>query len=134
MLESIKFHYEVADDQSEARRWSYNHVKYDCVIKYKGRQYSFPYFCGRNVDVELKEVMDCLLLDAFSVEGTYLTDFMAELGYTDREEARKAYNACLRTNKAMFRLFTSDEISKLQDEINEQSQGEGTSSPCFLLE
>lgn len=123
MLESIKFRYEVADDQSEARNWSPYHVKYDCVIKHNGKQYSFPYFCNRNADVKLKEVLGCLLLDAFSVEGTDLNGFMQELGYDpyeDLKKARKAYNACLRTNKAMYRLFsTKEELDKLLDEVDE---------------
>lgn len=120
MLESIKFSYEVSDDQSEAREWSSYHVKYDCIIKYNGKQYSFPYFCGQSAKVELKEVLGCLLLDTFSVECTDLTDFMAEFDYTDRKKARKAYNACLRTNKAMYRLFsTKEELDKLVDEIDE---------------
>lgn len=123
MLESIKFSYEVSDDQSEARSWSPYHVKYDCTIKYNGKQYSFPYFCNRKTEVKLKEVLGCLLLDAFSVEDTDLIGFMQELGYDQYEDlnkAKKAYNACLRTNKAMYRLFsTKEELDKLLDEVDE---------------
>lgn len=120
MLESIKLSYEVSDDQSEARSWSPCHVKYDCVIKHNGRQYSFPYFCNRNAKVELKEVLGCLLLDASTTDyNTDLNDFMLELGYEDVKRARKAYNACLKTSKAMHRLFTKEELDKLLDEVDE---------------
>lgn len=122
MLESIKFNYEVSDDQSEARNWSSYHVKYDCTIKYNGKQYSFPYFCNRKTEVKLKEVLGCLLLDAFSVENTDLIGFMQELGYDpyeDSNKAKKAYNACMRTNKAMNRLFTRTELDELLDEVDE---------------
>lgn len=123
MLESIKFSYEVSDDQSEAREWSPYHVKYDCVIKHNGKQFSFPYFCNRDVEVELKTVLRCLLIDAFSVENTDLIPFMQEMGYDpyeDLDKAKKVYNACLRINKAiLYRLFTDEELDELQDELGE---------------
>ncbi len=115
MLENIKFSYSVADEQKDL--FTSQHVLYKCKIQYNGKSYSFPYQCNRRYVPELKDVLDCLFLDA-SCADYMLDEFAEELGYTKPSIAIKAYKACVRTQNALIRLF-GDEYGTIQDEIEQ---------------
>lgn len=115
MLENIKFSYSVADEQKDL--FSSWHVLYKCKIQYNGKSYSFPYQCNKSRTPELKDVLDCLFLDASYGDYT-LDEFAEELGYTKPSVAIKAHKACVRTQNALIRLF-GDNYSELQDEIEQ---------------
>lgn len=115
MLENIKFSYSVADEQKDL--FSSQHVLYKCKIQYNGKSYSFPYQCNRSRTPELKDVLDCLFLDASYGDYT-LDEFAEELDYTKPSVAIKAHKACVRTQNALIRLF-GDNYSELQDEIEQ---------------
>lgn len=115
MLENIKFSYVVADEQKDL--FTNQHVLYKCKIQYNGKSYSFPYQCNRSRTPELKDVLDCLFLDASC--GNYtLDEFAEEFGYTKPSIAIKTHKACIRTMKALERLF-GDEYNAIQDEIEQ---------------
>lgn len=113
MLENIKFSYVVADEQKDL--FTNQHVLYKCKIQYNGKSYSFPYQCNKNYTPELKDVLDCLFLDASCADYT-LDEFAEEFGYTKPSIAIKVHKACIRTMKALERLF-GDEYGAIQDEI-----------------
>lgn len=115
MLENIKFSYVVADEQKDL--FTNQHVLYTCKIKYNGKSYTFPYQCNRSRKPELKDVLDCLLLDASCADYT-LDEFAEEFGYTKPSVAIKIYKACVRTQNALIRLF-GDNYNDLQDEIEQ---------------
>lgn len=114
MLENIKFSYVVAEKQNNL--FTNQHVVYKCKIQYNGKSYTFTYQCNpRYTKPELRDVLDCLFSDASA--GQYeLDDFFSEFGYTKPSEAIKAHKACIRTMKALERLF-GDEYEAIQDEI-----------------
>lgn len=115
MLENIKFSYKVADEQKDL--FSSQHVLYKCKIQYNGKSYSFPYQCNRKRKPELKDVLDCLFLDASCANYT-LDEFAEEFGYGKPSIAIKLYKACIRTQNTLIRLF-GDNYSELQDEIEQ---------------
>lgn len=115
MLENIKFSYVVADEQTDL--FSNQHVLYKCKIQYNGKSYTFNYQCNRSRKPELKDVLDCLLLDASCADYT-LDEFAEEFGYTKPSVAIKTHKACVRTQKALTRLF-GDNYNDLQNEIEQ---------------
>lgn len=115
MLENIKFSYSVADEQKDL--FTNQHILYKCKIQYNGKSYSFPYQCNRSRTPELKDVLDCLFLDASCANYT-LDEFAEEFGYTKPSIAIKTHKACVRTQNALIRLF-GDSYSELQDEIEQ---------------
>lgn len=121
MLEQIKLTYEVAEMQEDL--FTYHHRLYKCIIKYNGRQYTFKYQCNAKFTPELNDVMDCLLLDAFSYSDSKdIIDFANEFGYDiyeDRKHVKKIYNACKKTWNALNRLFTEEEIAEIEKEVRE---------------
>lgn len=119
LLETIKFNYTMAADQSDL--FTPNHEKYSCVIRHNGRQYTTTYQCNPSATHEptLNDVLYCLLLDASSYDCAIdVDDFLIEFGYTDSLEnvrkGEKAYKACGRTSKALDRLFTTEEREELE--------------------
>lgn len=120
MLNKIKFSYKEADEQKNL--FTKYHTLFKCMIKYNGKQYSFPYQCNiAHDEPNIDNVMYCLLLDASCYNNSRsIEDFCNELGYDfyeDIEKAKKNYKACKRTYEALNRLFTSDELDTIEDEV-----------------
>ena len=115
MLNEIKLSYRESDNQNNT--FTPYHTRFKCKIKYCGLSFSFPYQCNTSHDEP--NLIDCLraiIFDMDCYDGCRdMSDFNWEFGYTDD----KAYKACKRTSKALHRLFTSDEIAKITDEIDE---------------
>lgn len=119
MLESIKFSYKESENQNDL--FTTCHRRYACMIKYNGKQYSFDYQCNPNHSLpNVKDCVDSLLLDGFAYDDSKdLFDFADNFGYGITRETEKIYNACKKTSRALHRLFTDDELSVLQDELND---------------
>lgn len=120
MLEKIKLTYEVSENQNNL--FTQYHTRYNCKIKYNGKQYTFEYQCNPSADriPNLNDCIDSLLLDMFSFEEALgIMDFMVNFGYSDYDYAMSIYKACEKTAKAMHRVFTDEEIQMIYDELNE---------------
>lgn len=97
---------------------------YKVTIRYNGHQYSTTYTCNCREIVKKINVLDCLLMDADSYDCyDCIEDFASEFGYDlytyeDRKQANEVWNGCKRTSKALHRMFTTDEIMELVDDIN----------------
>lgn len=122
MLEKIKFSYTESDSQNNL--FSPYHTKFDCMIKYNGKQFSFPYQCNTAYMMpNLTDCMDAILLDANSFAiSTDILDFALEYGYDcdtyeDRAKVRKIYKACERAYNRVHALFTDAEIEAIENEI-----------------
>lgn len=115
ILDTIKFDYTYADNEQD-KAWTPSHIVYDCTIKHNNKQYSFTYQCNENAEVKLADVMECLLLDANTFNNCrnpYI--LMSEFGYDDLN----IYKACRRTYDALNRLFTTEELETLREEVEE---------------
>ena len=123
MLDKIYFTYEESENQNEL--FTPYHTKFDCMIKYNGRQFSFPYQCNTaHSKPNIKDCIDCLLLDASGYENAIdIFDFANEFGYDmydeDKTKIRKVYKACERTSKRLHAIFTDAELDELEKEIAE---------------
>lgn len=122
MLDKITFTYEESENQNEL--FTPYHTKFDCMIKYNGKQFSFPYQCNiAHSKPNIKDCMDCLLLDASSYEQSQdILDFANEFGYDmyeDKAKVRKIYNACKKTYNRLNTIFTDVELNELYEEIAE---------------
>lgn len=120
MLEKIKFSCTESDNQNEL--FTVYHTRFDCMIKYNGKQFSFPYQCNTTHSTpNLKACMECLLLDASGFENaTDILDFADEFGYDsylDIAKIRKIYKACERTYNRLHKMFTDAELETIQREI-----------------
>lgn len=118
LLEKIKMSVRVATNQCGL--FSSNHRKYKVTIKHNGKQYTTDYQCPIQSEVEKKDVIDCLLLDASCFENSAdIFDFINELGYDveDLYKVRKMYHACEKTSKAIHRLFSDEEIELISKEV-----------------
>ena len=90
-------------------QWQQNANGYRCVLRYKGRRYSFDYWQGTGItrDPDAAGVLECLLSDS-SVSDDF-EDFCAEFGYdTDSRKAETTHKACLKTRENMQRLLGDD--------------------------
>lgn len=116
---NIKLNYEVANKQNDL--FTPNHVKYACMLKANGRQYTFEYQC--NPQYSKPTVDDCLyalMSDMQCFEcAKDIEDFMFDLGYAGYKEAERAYKACRRTAKAMHRMFTDEQLDEIYDVVYE---------------
>lgn len=66
-----------------------------------------------HADPELLEVLDCLVSDASSANGSF-EDFCSELGWdTDSRKAERTYRACKRTRAALVRLVGESGLDDL---------------------
>ena len=122
MLEKINFSCTESDNQNEL--FTVYHTRFDCMIKYNGKQFSFPYQCNTSHTMpNLKDCMECLLLDASSFENTTdILDFADEFGYDsylDIAKIRKIYKACEKTYNRLHKMFTVEELVELEEEIAE---------------
>lgn len=112
IINNVNFTYEVSDNQEGT--FTPNHMRYRCVIKYNNRQYTFEYQCNPSyVKVTKKDCLGCLVSDASCAESALdVDDFLREFGYDNSlENIRKgeaAYKACLKTAKALKRVFGDD--------------------------
>lgn len=119
IIKSLKFTATQAEEQKDL--FTPSHVLYKCVIVTPARRrYTFNYQCNPSATHEptLKDCLYCLLSDASSVEYCQdEADFLNEFGYIDNAESirrgLKAFRACEKTKKALERLFTSEELEKL---------------------
>ena len=119
MLNKIRFSYRVADKQEGL--FTPCHTLFKCKIKIDGLQYTFNYQCNTShKEPNLKNCLDCLLLDASCYEQTRDEfDFCSEMGYDDLYAGVKAYKACKKTYKALHRLFTDEELNTLYEEVSD---------------
>lgn len=68
----------------------------------------------------LPDVLDCLVSDAEYVDRAF-EEFCADLGYDeDSRTAERVYQACVRTGRALRRLFTLAELETLRYETERQ--------------
>lgn len=115
MLNKIKLSYHEAENQKDC--FTPYHTRFKCKIKYCGLSYTFYYQC--NVSHDEPNLIDCMraiILDMDCYDGCRdMADFNLEFGYMDD----KAYKTCKKTSKALHRLFTDKEISKITQEIDE---------------
>ena len=120
MLNKIKFSFKVADKQ--VGLFTPHHTLFKCMIKVDGCQFTFPYQC--NTAYNTPNLLDCIYaiisdMDCYDISRN-LADFCEALGFTDFEEAEKAYKACKKTSKALHRLFTNEELAQIGDELMEE--------------
>ena len=120
MLNKIKFSYKVADEQTNL--FSPNHTLFKCKIKVDGLQFTFPYQCNIEHDEpNLIDCLDALLLDASAYEQSEgLLDFCTEFGYDEDKKGLKIYKACKKVYKALNRLFTEEELTEIEKEIEKE--------------
>ena len=123
MLNKIKFSYREADKQEGL--FTPCNTLFKCKIKVDGCQFTFPYQC--NTAYTTPNLLDCICsiisdMDCYDISRN-LADFYEALGFTDFEEAEKAYKACKKTSKALHRLFTNEEIEILDNELEIEEEG-----------
>lgn len=82
-----------------------------------GKTITRDYFMGSAITGEpkLMDVLTALILDAESVDGRMLEDFMEDFGYSedDRAKALKVYKACERTANRLGEILTPLEYDVL---------------------
>lgn len=120
MLERINFYYE--KDKNQKGTFTPNHTKFLCTIAYNGEEYKFPYQCNLTYfEPNLRDCMECLILDSFSYENAIdILEFANDLGfdaYKDEDKIREAYNNCKDSYEGLNRLFKADELDVIIEEI-----------------
>lgn len=114
MLSKIKFSYRVADEQ--VGLFTPCHTLFKCKIKVDGLQYTFNYQCNTaHSEPNLMDCLSSLLLDASCYENYTLEEFIKEF-----EGNSKTYKACKKTYKALDRLFSSEEMQEIINELEEE--------------
>lgn len=118
MLEKINFNYKEAKNQ--VGLFTPQHTLFVCTIEYNDVAYTFTYQCNTQYTTPNKrDMMECLLFDYFVAEMSF-NEFCNEFGYdTLDDESNSIYEACEETYNAFRRLFDDDELSELQDDIND---------------
>ena len=108
-------------DESVDKFTSYHRVS-DIRLRWNGKmeQFTFQYNPNHDGKADIKDVIDCLLLDMSSYED-YQDDeagFLYEFGYTENaqtlRDGMKAYRACRENARKIHRLFSDDELLELQ--------------------
>lgn len=118
MLEKIYFTFKVADNQNNL--FTSQHCRYACKIRHNGKQFSFPYQCNYHMNVNAKDAIYCLFMDAMSYEqNPDIDDFSSEFGYTSIKDAIRIYKACRRAYNALHRMFTDAELEQLYTEFED---------------
>ena len=122
MLNKIAFIYTESENQNDL--FTPYHTRFDCAIQYgtNCKPFEFPYQCNADhTTPNIKDCMDCLLLDANTYEEFNCARDMADgLGYDYYEDYKKVdeiWDACERTFEALHEMFTQDELVKLAEEI-----------------
>ena len=118
VLERIDFECEASNDVNGL--FSKDHVKYDCVIRYNGKDFSFTYQCNPKYSQPTKEnCIGSLLSDASCFEcSSDFEQFCDDLGYTKISEYKKAqsiYNACGKVANFLSMAFTDEEREELDE-------------------
>lgn len=125
MLNQIAFVYEESENQTNL--FTPHHTKFDCVIKYgtNSKPFQFTYQCNTDYMMpNINDVMDSLLLDTYAYDNCDSPSEMAdEFGYDyyeDKNKVDKIWDACKRTANALHEMFSDDELSEIEREINEE--------------
>lgn len=119
ILDKIKFDYTEAID-SKSTPFTREHTIFKCKISYNRKSYTFEYQCNTNYELpEIERVLECLITDAECFDNSKdFYNFAIDLGYDPySEEAKRVYNGCKKTSKALHRLFEDYEISMLDEDI-----------------
>ena len=115
-FDNIKFDFNMSKNQNNL--FTRDHVKFRCIIKYEDKQYSFDYQCNYKDVPTLKDCMYCLLSDA-SFADMDVDEFLKEMGYThslsEVRNGEKAYKGCVKTAKALQRIFAESELAVLAE-------------------
>ena len=119
IIESLKFTFEVADNQKDL--FTPAHVLYKCrIVTPARRRFTFDYQCNPSASHEptKEDCLYCLLSDASCYECAIdVDDFLTEFGYTDSlqdiRKGERAFKSCGRTAAALDRLFTEEEREAL---------------------
>ena len=94
--------------------------EYSVVLKYNGNSITMLFHDNYKNESGKDDFLYALLMDGMAYENCFnLADFMDEFGYDyeDKDKAQKVYKACERQNNKLHRLFTYDEINRLQEEF-----------------
>lgn len=116
--------------ESKTDLFTPQHTKFDCLLKYKGKEYSFPYQCNRNYNRPGKFVLlACVFNDAGCYESCKINDddtenmqeFAIEFGYdtNNLKELFKAYKGCKDTYNALKKMFTDEERELIYEYLEE---------------
>lgn len=88
---------------------------YEITMTRNGKTIAFDYHDNIHNKSNKKDFLFALLSDANAYECTRNAfDFMAEFGYTDTQKAKEIYSACRMQRNKLHKLFTSEEVEKLQ--------------------
>jgi len=109
------------DDDKEERNC------YIVTVKYNGKQTSFNYGDSLVDTIEGNEpkasdILYVITSDYFFTKDNYPTykDFAEELGYdTDSIKGLKSYERCLQQGTKLHKVFTEEDVKKLQEELDE---------------
>lgn len=122
IFDSINF--EILDEDIVNNGYG-NCIKYNMELSFNGESYEFTYtdsvMAYRNCEEpDFKNVMKCLLLDKSAYDSCEdIDDFQGQFGYEKVSECLKAYNGCKETSEALDRVFTEEELEKLDEELEE---------------
>lgn len=112
--------------------------RYYLELSHNGKKYRFSYhdsvhaYCN-NKKLDKLNALYCVLMDSNSIEYTKdFSDFCSEFGYktynetffpyyriVENQEAKKIYNACIKTYEALHDIFSDDELEKLRNEFQD---------------
>jgi hypothetical protein len=112
LCERVGFSFETGArlDWDKQDEWQRNANSYRCVLRYKGRRYSFDFWQGTGIthDPNAKGCLDCLLSDAQGGEQSF-EDFCGEFGYfTNSRMAEALHKQCQTVAKNLRRLLGDD--------------------------
>lgn len=112
--------------------------KYYLELNYNNKSYRFNfhdsiYNYQHNKKLNKLDTIYAVLMDSNSIEYTKdFSDFCNEFGYktytetffpyyriVENQEAKKIYNACIKTYEALHDIFSSDELEKLRNEFQD---------------
>jgi hypothetical protein len=95
---------------------------YTVTLSNGGAVREFDFFKGeRNTaEPELREVLECLVLDFNYSDGVQFEDWAQDLGMdSDSIRALGIYNATLANNKKLLDLFDRSELVKMYETLND---------------
>ena len=81
-----------------------------CTLRYRGRQYTFPFYMGKALCREptISDVLYSLVSDSEASEMSF-SEWCGELGYNDdSRKAERTYQACVRVGARLKKLFGAD--------------------------
>lgn len=93
--------------------------EYDITLKRKGFKFITKYHANIYDNVNIEDVLYCLILDSDCWESSEnVHDFARSYGYEDYDKACKAYHDCKTTYMRLREIFTESEINALRAELN----------------